>query len=597
MNNKNLRSFLAALSVGLVSLPAYVQSQAIFYNNGADIMVSAGGLVQINGGYYNAKIGNLTNDGEIHVDHSSTNGDFTNDQGFVDGSGDLFIEGDWYNNNGVFTADASNTSHVEFYGTNNQIISNSNPVSFWDLKTSGSGIKTMVLNDITVLNSVALTNVELATEDFTLWVENTSPAAVTNDKTYLSEGFVSSLTGFLAWDMDQTSDYVFPVGSSVGTKRYRAVTLKPTTASTSRFMVSMENVDATSDGYDVNLHDVSLCMVNDQFYHRIVRDAGSVSANIGIDFDPSKDGADWSASAQWQTEWEKTGVATIASGTYKTVTVAGYNNFSTDPFALAGITPESPEIAGASGLCAGDFEAGLYTGIGDPNSTLAWSVSGGSIVGDSVGSEINVDWSGTSTATVYLTQTNSIGCVSQPASMSVNVFPLPVAEFVGDSAPFSFTLYSFTDSSVGNNGVSSWAWDFGDGSTSSQQDPYHLYDGPGTYSVQLVVTNENGCVDTIEYDVTINEGLVISNTFTPNGDGINDYFMLPNSGITEYHIQILNRWGTMVYESDAPSVTWDGKTRAGLEVPPGTYFYIINAKAGDNDHSSQGYVELLRDRN
>jgi gliding motility-associated-like protein len=595
MKNRNLHVFLAAFSAGLVSLPAYVNSQAIFYNKGADIMVNTGALVQVNGGFENAVFGNLTNDGTMYIDDAVSPGDFINSDGKVDGSGDMYIESDW-DNTGQFTADATNTSHIEFYGNKNQLIKNGNPVTFWDLETSGSGIKTMQLSDITVSNTLTLNNVELATEDFILYVENPAPSAISNDKTtYQSEGFVSSLTGFLSWDMDQNKDYVFPVGSSTGTKRYREVILKPTTASTCRFMVSMENVDATIDGYDVSQHDVALCKINEKFYHRILRDAGTASVDLSLAFDPSDEGKDWSSSGQWQTEWEKTGTASLTTGTYyTTVTVSAYNNFATDPFALAGISPDAPSITGTPSLCAGDIEAGLYTATGDLGAAYNWSVDGGTIVGDSTGSQINVDWTGSSTATIYLTQTNGIGCKSQPTSMSVTVFSLPVASFEGDTAPFSFVLYSFTDSTIGNNNVSSWEWDFGDGYTSTQQNPYHQYEGPGTYSVQLIVTNENGCVDTILSEVTINEGLVIANTFTPNGDGINDYFMVPSSGITEYHIMVYNRWGTLVFESDAPSVTWDGKTKAGLELPSGTYFYTVNAKAGDSDYSSQGYVELLR---
>ncbi len=592
MKNKNLQTLFFALSVGLVSSSAYSQ---VFFNNGADIMVSSGGLVQINGGFENAVIGNLTNDGEMHVDSAVSKGDFWNNVGTVDGSGDLYVEGDWIND-GQFTADASNTSHVYLYGTS-QLITGGNESHFWDLETAGSDVKTMKLNAF-VQNDLTLNqNTELATDAYMMYVENTDPSAISNNGSKGSEGFVSSGIGYLSWAMNQSADYVFPVGSSLGTKRYRTVTLKPTTASSCRFFVSMENVNATTDGYDVNKFDsVTICKINDQFYHRIVRDNGSTSADIGISFDKLADGG-WASSAQWQTKWEKTGTTTMTSATYETVTVAAYNNFTTNPFALAGIAPDAPVIDGANGLCAGDVDAGMYNATGDASSSFSWSVSGGSIVGASTGSTVNVDWSGTSTATVSVVQTDALGCSSVPATMSVNVFQKPIAGFVGDSAAFSYTLFSFEDTTIGNNGVANWQWDFGDGYTSSQENPYHQYSGPGTYSVQLIVTNENGCVDTILSDVTIHEGLLISNTFTPNGDGINDYFMVPSSGITEYHIMIYNRWGTLVFESDAPSVTWDGKTKAGLVLPSGTYFYTVAAKAGEMDHSSQGYVELLRGDN
>ena len=73
----------------------------------------------------------------------------------------------------------------------------------------------------------------------------------------------------------------------------------------------------------------------------------------------------------------------------------------------------------------------------------------------------------------------------------------------------------------------SWSWNFGDGSISNEKDPNHTYRNKGQYLVSLAATNSEGCTSNINKDILINEdyNLLAPNSFTPNGDGINDYFL------------------------------------------------------------------------
>jgi len=87
--------------------------------------------------------------------------------------------------------------------------------------------------------------------------------------------------------------------------------------------------------------------------------------------------------------------------------------------------------------------------------------------------------------------------------------------------------------------------------------------------------------------------LVIANVFTPNGDGVNDTFVVP--GLETYsdtELTILNRWGNVVYQKTNYKNDWDG---SGLA--EGTYFYVLRAKnkAGVWD-TYKGYLTLLRTR-
>jgi gliding motility-associated-like protein/uncharacterized repeat protein (TIGR01451 family) len=87
--------------------------------------------------------------------------------------------------------------------------------------------------------------------------------------------------------------------------------------------------------------------------------------------------------------------------------------------------------------------------------------------------------------------------------------------------------------------------------------------------------------------------LVISNVFTPNGDGINDTFVIP--GLETYsdtELTIINRWGNTIYQKTNYKNDWDGQGMV-----EGTYFYVLKAKnkAGVWD-TYKGYVTLLRTR-
>jgi gliding motility-associated-like protein len=94
--------------------------------------------------------------------------------------------------------------------------------------------------------------------------------------------------------------------------------------------------------------------------------------------------------------------------------------------------------------------------------------------------------------------------------------------------------------------------------------------------------------------------IIKTNIFTPNGDGINDYFKLLN--LDDYptaEVKIYNRWGTLVYESDAYKNDWDGGN-----LKTGTYFYLVtpNSKKFIYDADAKeelkqtikGYIQLMR---
>ena len=109
------------------------------------------------------------------------------------------------------------------------------------------------------------------------------------------------------------------------------------------------------------------------------------------------------------------------------------------------------------------------------------------------------------TVTVTLTIENPALSCTNSATTTVTISG-PTADFSSDfvaaSAP-PLTV-TFTDSSVPQNeAIVSWQWDFGDGNTSTEQNPTHVYEDAGTYTVTLVVTDSNGCTAVRTYPALV----------------------------------------------------------------------------------------------
>jgi gliding motility-associated-like protein len=128
------------------------------------------------------------------------------------------------------------------------------------------------------------------------------------------------------------------------------------------------------------------------------------------------------------------------------------------------------------------------------------------------------------------------------------------------------------------------------------QEPTFVSDSIGEYTYVLTVTDVAGCfVTDIIYTIEVYPDMILlPNLFTPNGDGLNDFFqiVLPPGGRIESDIAVIrmkvfNRWGQVVYNNDSPDTGWDGNYK-GKPAPMDTYAYVVEVEFFD------GRVELLR---
>nr|WP_294940725.1 gliding motility-associated C-terminal domain-containing protein [uncultured Mucilaginibacter sp.] len=114
-----------------------------------------------------------------------------------------------------------------------------------------------------------------------------------------------------------------------------------------------------------------------------------------------------------------------------------------------------------------------------------------------------------------------------------------------------------------------------------------------TTNYRLTVIPANGCETYADITVTVAKGIVVPNTFSPNGDGINDLWNVKYlSDYPNARVDIYNRYGQPVYHATGYKKPWDG-THNGKSLPAGLYYYIIDLRV-KNTPSQAGYITLLR---
>ena len=151
--------------------------------------------------------------------------------------------------------------------------------------------------------------------------------------------------------------------------------------------------------------------------------------------------------------------------------------------------------------------------------------------------------------------------------------------------------------------VMEWYWSFGDEEISRSQNPKHTYSTEGSYAVQLVGKSALGCYDTITSQIRIigknlANKFFAPNTFTPNGDGLNDEFkpVITGAVTMEYEISVFDRNGKLIFETTDINKPWDGRLKDGAtEAFMGTYIWLVLLKDQYGQQEKLlGQVTLLR---
>ncbi|MBP6732754.1 MAG: gliding motility-associated C-terminal domain-containing protein [Chitinophagales bacterium] len=556
-----MKHLLLTLFIALC-LPAAAQT-AFWSNNG---------LVSIKDGAYLSVIGDCFNQGD----------------GIYNNSDSIFLTGNFNHSANNRCFDSIGTGWVYLYAAD-QRIKGTTPTHFYNLILKNQGVKYGDL-DVYVDGTLQLTDREMSMDTNTVWVLNPALAAVQR-----TTGYVSALgVGGLLRRTNQVQTYNFPVGSRVGTFRYRPIEFKPVAANENHYKARFANVDPTTEGFDRNIKFNRLCVINPQWYHRLYHVSGNDSVDITIQYDPAADGNDWNDIAHWQTvpQWEPITKDVKQPGTpfYK-MSKFSWNNFSYAPFALATVSPLRFTGEQSNVTCFGYNNGFINTFVTNADTTysLLWNT------GDTSASIKNL---GPGTYTVVLSEANRCEqtltfTITEPTAITSSI------ESVNDSC-YGSKNGSATLTVSGGTPPYNFLWD----SLITTQNIYNL--PAGLYTV--LITDSQACfkndsvtitqpkaapyvvagVDTILWrgdTIQLNSFLGYSYTWSPDYNisclNCNDPYLWPDTNTT-YNLRLTDEIGCSFFDS----------VRVMVRDKPFVKFFIPNAITPDNGDGYNDYWNI-----
>lgn len=193
--------------------------------------------------------------------------------------------------------------------------------------------------------------------------------------------------------------------------------------------------------------------------------------------------------------------------------------------------------------------------------------------------------------------TNDLGCKDTITELGyITVWSKPLADFNinPEETDMYNSLVNFENTSIGGN---TYKWNYADGDSSLLFEEPHQYVDTGEYVPQLIVVTENGCSDTTHKSIQIDPilNVYIPSAFTPDGDGVNDYFFVEGFAIDfdNFEFLVFDRWGALVYKTEE-NIPWDG-TYKGELAPQDVYVYQVRLRdLKGKEKFYTGHFNLLR---
>ncbi len=202
----------------------------------------------------------------------------------------------------------------------------------------------------------------------------------------------------------------------------------------------------------------------------------------------------------------------------------------------------------------------------------------------------------TESGTVWLEAVDSIGCIITSDSIQIEVVEnnLQIPSVSADSLVCSGTSVTF----VAEAGTDSIYWYTSMGASSFFVGDIWVNTITGN-TVYYLQTISEPCKSEFSSIIVLAEDCekpTVSNVFTPNGDGVHDYWYIEITGATCYHVDIYNRWGMLLYTLESQSEQWDGTVEnSNMDASDGTYYYILNyCDYRFQEYSQTGYITLIR---
>lgn len=253
----------------------------------------------------------------------------------------------------------------------------------------------------------------------------------------------------------------------------------------------------------------------------------------------------------------------------------------------------SDKVEGCEPLCVNFFDQSTVTNANIVN----WNWKSNNEI---ISSDKNPNYCFTNDGhyNIQLEVVSSNGCsTSKNFPEYITVFPSPTALFEpsSDSVPINSPTILFINLSQDG---STYQWNFGDSTTSNEFSPTHTYNSIGQYCIELLVKSTSGCIDVERKCIKVygEHFVFIPNSFSPNGDELNELFVVRGYGIQKVEMWIFDRWGREIFYSSKKEAGWDGKELNSTNpLPAGTYIYKIRITDYKNIEKDYfGFINLIR---
>ncbi len=285
-------------------------------------------------------------------------------------------------------------------------------------------------------------------------------------------------------------------------------------------------------------------------------------------------------------------LAPVASGTYFVRSDNGAGCIAVDSVQLT-IPLASAALGGETLICAGDTATLLVTGI-DAGSIVQWSPPDEILTGQNTGM---VTVSPSEQTTYGVDVIAPFGC-TWSATITVSVSPLSGSAVSASAAPSVVVPGTVVQLQATPTSGVTYSWTPTDlVSEATIANPTATVQATTTFFVTVSdgICTRSDSVKVLVYDLRCEEpDIFVPNTFTPNGDGVNDTLYVRGRQIERLEFQVFDRWGERVFRTEDRSKGWDGRF-GGKQVDPAVFVYHLTAWCVDGQrYFTKGNVTVVR---